>query len=199
MQKETLEVIRSYNDTGASIYELSDSMQLANATVYKHIERLLDVKAVAKIHRRGDRKVYYVASGAGDGMHIFPAMGETIKATPVATFLNSHWSFPRVARNFPLLVSNLSQFAWRWKSDDRNAIPEKAEVEETRQALIHLAQRCNHLAAMAMSLVNNETLWDHKKAYNSWYGDESIPYSVDVAKKHHNLIADVISEANRNG
>lgn len=199
MQKETLEAIRSYKETGATIYDLSQHMGLANGTVYKHIERLLDVKAVAKVYRRGDKKVYYVAGGSGDGMHVFPAMGETIKATPVASFLTSGWSFPRMARNFPLLVSNLSQFAWRWQSEDRNSIPEKAEIEETRKALIQLAQRCNHLSAMAMSLVNNETLWDHKKAFNSWYADESIPYDVETAKKYHSMIIEIIEQANKNG
>lgn len=199
MQNTTLNHVRGFHEVGATIYDLEKSMQLSKATIYKHLDKLLEVKAVQKVYKIGDKKAYYTA-GDSSAMHMLPAMGEDIPSIPVASFLSEwklagdlkDWSMWLHVRSLPWLVSSMAQFAWRWKSDETNDFPDKDEVEKVRRSLVRLSQRADYLSNVCQSLLMNESLWDKRKAYSAWYEDDSVPFSPETAKKIHRHITDLM-------
>lgn len=203
MQTTTLEHVRGFNEAGATIYDLEASMGLSKATIYKHLDKLLDVKAVTKVFKIGDKKAYFIA-GDGAGMHMLPAMGEDIPSIPVASYIAEWkrvdtlyaWSFWNVANKFPILVSRMAEFAWRWKSDDPVYHPDKKEIDEVRRSLVKISQRADHLSQMCQSLLLNDSLWNKKKAYSAWYEDSSVVFSPSTAKEVHKHIDDLLRKVN---
>lgn len=205
-QQLVLETVRKYGETGATIYDLEAALGLTKATLYKHLEKPVEVKAISKVYRVGDKKAYYIA-GDGASMHVLPPLGEVIGAMPVASYLSqwekadrvedwSYWS--KHFRKWPWLISTLSQFAWRFKADDDNYRPTAKEIEEVRLAITQIMQRADHLSLMCKGVLANESLWDRKKAFALWYEDQSVPFTPEIAKRIHAKLTETLEKSIRN-
>lgn len=186
-KQRLLNQINTYEE-GADITTIAKDMNMSKANVYKMIDTLVALGYVTRMDGRKDRRVIYKGGYIGNQVTL-PPMGVTIPPRAVGDYIRqwakaestNQWAALKAFRQFPYLVAKCAEFGARWSSDDRYLWPERAEIDEIRRALINIAQRAQHLHLMAMTVLEDKTLWDRRMAPDMWFRDKVVAMSPEEA------------------